>query len=203
MENHNIYARNCKVKKKSPEKKLYTVNLHKCHRTCFVLAIYCWVWGLALRVVCIPSKTLLDQTKFSCVSSYQLQIASGLWVWARVYSAVTAGTPSDLDLCRPCACCHSVWVHMCILLCRKVFFPWCFPSPLTLKIFLPLVQGSLSPEERELMETPHLGLSVSRSLTVCTLSRFVDLYLVSSTARERFSDGGGARHWSMGIAECH
>ena len=109
MGNHNIYARTVRLKKKKALKKtLYTVNLHKCHCVCFVLTIYRWERGLALTVVCIPSKTPLDQTKFSCVSSYQLEIASELWMWACVYSALSAGTPSGLDLCRPCACCHSV-----------------------------------------------------------------------------------------------
>lgn len=41
--------------------------------------------------------------------------------------------------------------------------------PLTL--FLPpLPWGSLSPEGRDVMETAHLGLSVSKSLTLCTRS---------------------------------
>lgn len=42
----------------------------------------------------------------------------------------------------------------------------------------------------DLMETPHLGLSVLRSLTCCTLSSCGPLYLVLSTAEVRFSDGG-------------
>jgi hypothetical protein len=48
------------------------------------------------------------------------------------------------------------------------------PSPLALTyniLFLPpLLPGSLSPEERDLMEISHLGLSIPRSLTLCVMA---------------------------------
>lgn len=47
----------------------------------------------------------------------------------------------------------------------------CPPIPMTLTLFLfPLLQASLSPEGRDLIESSHLGLSISRSLTLCNLS---------------------------------
>lgn len=43
-----------------------------------LLVIYCWVWGLALRVICIPGEILLEKMSFSFVSSYQLEILTEL-----------------------------------------------------------------------------------------------------------------------------
>lgn len=82
------------------------------------------------------------------------------------------GTPSGLDLCRPRACCHSLcaFISASVLLCLEDF-PWSHLSPLALFIFLsPLLQSSLSPEEKCLMKTSHLGLSVPKSLSLCELS---------------------------------
>ena len=46
-------------------------------------------------------------------------------------------------------------------------FLQCLPPRLALTLFLPtLLEGSLSPEGRDLMETSHLGLRVPRSLTL-------------------------------------
>lgn len=57
-------------------------------------------------------------------------------------------------------------------------------------LFISLLQDSLSPEERKLMETFHLGLSVPRSLTLCVLSSYGSLYLFSSAAEGSVSDNG-------------
>lgn len=46
-----------------------------------MLDIYCWAWGL----VCIPSETLLEKSKFSFVASYQLEIASDLGMAVSVH----------------------------------------------------------------------------------------------------------------------
>lgn len=54
----------------------------------------------------------------------------------------------------------------------------CFPPP--------LLQGSLIPEGRDLMETSHLRQSVPRSLTLCTLSS-VGLYICSHLLQEEAS----------------
>jgi hypothetical protein len=63
------------------------------------------------------------------------------------------------------------------LLYLEGFFPWYLPSSLGLTV-LPILfpQGSLSPEGRDLMEASHLGMSVPRSFTFCTLSSCVSLY---------------------------
>lgn len=37
--------------------------------------IYCWVWGLSLRVGCFPNKTPVEKTDFSFASGHQLELA--------------------------------------------------------------------------------------------------------------------------------
>lgn len=63
----------------------------------------------------------------------------------------------------------------------STFFPLKFPEP----------QG------RDLMEASHLGLSVSRPLTLCTLSFGGPLYLFPSTSGGSFSHDCWVSHWSM------
>lgn len=71
--NHNIYAKDLEgLKKKSPYEALCIQESPKCHWVCLMLAVYCWVWGQALRVVCIPRENLLEKVSglmflgFSC-----------------------------------------------------------------------------------------------------------------------------------------
>ena len=58
-----------------------TINLFQwCCWVCLLFSIYCWAWGLHLRVVCFPSGTPMKKTNVSSVSAYQLKIVSGLWI---------------------------------------------------------------------------------------------------------------------------
>lgn len=70
------------------------------------------------------------------------------------------------------------FICVLILLCLEGFFlPCCPPYALTLTVFpFPLLQGSLSCEGRDLMETCHLGLSVPGTFTLFTLSNCGSLY---------------------------
>lgn len=82
----------------------------------FVLAIYCWTWGLPVHVVCLPNETLLQKAKYSFVSGYQLEIASDLGMGYVFLSSFSPETPIWL---RPV----SLWLHMCIsLLSRRSCF---------------------------------------------------------------------------------
>lgn len=65
---------------------------------------------------------------------------------------------------------------------HKMSYSWC-PCPVSLAFFLPpLLQSTLSPKGRDLIDTSHLGLSISRSLMLCTLSGCGSLYLFPSTS---------------------
>ena len=68
----------------------------------------------------------------------------------------------------------------------ETLFPRCPPSPFVLPLSPPpLLQGSLCPEGRDLMETAPLGLSVPRSLTTNCLA--VGLYMSSHLPQEKTS----------------
>lgn len=77
--------------------------------------------------------------------------------------------PIWLAVCRSCVCCYSLCesIHPVLL---EDLFPWSHPSLLALTISpSSLPHGSLSLEERDLMETSHLGLSalILGSLSSC------------------------------------
>lgn len=75
----------CGVRTKNAQTKHYdTKNIQKIPLSAPFLAIYCWVWGLSLRVFHIPNK-ILGETNFSFANGYQLEIASGLGMWAGVH----------------------------------------------------------------------------------------------------------------------
>lgn len=75
---------------------------------------------------------------------------------------------------------------------------WSIPScSYTLSPFL---QGSLSLEERDLMETSCLGPSVPRSLTLCIMSDCGSLYLSTSVAGVSFSDDSYSWYWCVSMS---
>lgn len=88
--------------------------VQRCHWVPFVLAPYCWSWGQPLRVVCTPGKTLLEKNNFLPTSGFQLQTAYELKTGACVSLCHSTGAPSGAGPCRPCACCQSLWIQMCI-----------------------------------------------------------------------------------------
>ena len=128
------------------------------HRVNFVLAIYCWAWSLPLRVICTPSETPLEKTKFSFVSNCQLEMASGLGMGALVNLPLSALGHHLTWTCAGCvhAATVSEFTQASVLLYVKDFL-WYQPSPLALTlILLSLLIGSLSPEGRDLMVTSRL-----------------------------------------------
>lgn len=73
-------------------------------RRCFLLPIYSWAWGLPWRMVDFLSETLLEQTNFASASGCQESF------WGRdecVSTSFSSRIPSDADVSRPCAWCHS------------------------------------------------------------------------------------------------
>lgn len=76
----------------------------------------------------------------------------------------------ELHLAWTCAVMHATIVSIsssvhnssCVL---TTLFPWSYPSPLAFIVFLPpLLNRCLSPEERDLINISHLGLSTPRLL---------------------------------------
>ena len=122
---------------------------------------------------CILNRTPLGKTNSSFVSSYQLVVASGLWVGLVPTSPLSSRTPSGLVLCRPCACYHGLCVFVCVCVCvcaRACACPGVCRRPCFLDVLHPqwlfppsLPRGSLSCEQRDSMETSHVGLSIPRS----------------------------------------
>ena len=108
------------------------------------------------------------------VSGYPFYIATGFVFM----SPHNVGTPSGLDLFRTCACCHSLCeiIYSFSLLCLKTSLHYCILSPLLLQSFY-FFFSFLSPEGRNLMKTMYLGLSVPKSLTLCTLPHHGFMYL--------------------------
>ena len=45
-------------------------NFKRCSSVHFLLAIYCWAWGLPLRVVFFPRETQLEKSYFPFASDY-------------------------------------------------------------------------------------------------------------------------------------
>lgn len=90
---------------------------------------------------------------FSFVSSYHLEIASGLGI----VSAFTSQSWNSIWL-GPVHAATFLWVHMCVSPCVwKILFPCCCLSPLTLVIFVPpFLHSSLSSEGRQ----AQLGLRI-------------------------------------------
>ena len=113
-----------------------------------------WAWNLALSVVNIPSKTPLEKTNVFFIFCKQISILGYGWQPMST-SPSRSWTPSGLNLCVPCTCCQVLLVDICII-----------PLP-------PLLHSSLIPETKDLIKTFHLGLSIPKSLTFCTLSSYV------------------------------
>lgn len=80
---------------------------------------------------------------------------------------LSAGTESDLNMCRTCACSHSLCVLMCASVCCvwKTVFPCCQSSPLVLIIFPPLLHGYLKLNMSSFVKKFHLELKSPKFLT--------------------------------------
>jgi hypothetical protein len=72
------------------------------------------------------------------------------------------------------------------MLIYRALFLWCPASPLPPS----LLQGSLNPEKRNLMEIPCLVLNVPRNLTLCIMSACGFMYVFLAAAGGSFSGDG-------------
>lgn len=94
-----------KIKRKPDTKFWDKETLQKCLWVHFLLALYFW----ACRP-CFPHEIPSKKHKFPFTSGYQSETASGVGMRGMVHSSFHSGMPSNAGLCRPCACCHSLWV---------------------------------------------------------------------------------------------
>ena len=72
-------------------------------------------WELVLSVVCIPSDTPLEKSKFFLCKS--MSNGDSFLVWCRrsyPLFPLSARTPSGLHLCRSCAYCLSLCEFICV-----------------------------------------------------------------------------------------
>lgn len=132
----------------------------------------CWAWDLYLSVVYIPSEIPLEKMDFSFAISYQLKTASWLGMRAHVY--FLSYPPSAETLCiLPWFLSYYISQSCSVY---KTLSPWCHLFPLTLTIFLPpLPNNCPGSEEKGLVKTPILGLSVLKSITLYTVQLWVSL----------------------------
>lgn len=126
-------------------------------------------------------------------SSVRVLLTLDCWTFFQPWNILhPKGTKkTDLDVETPCLytqeCHKNTKQEGIISVQRTLFLP-------------PLLQGSLDPEGRDLMEeTSRLRLNVPRSLILCCES----LYLFPSNTGGNISNDSWARHWFMAISECH
>jgi hypothetical protein len=115
---------------------------------------------------------------------------------------------TDGSFCPTCSgLVHAVTVSVSSYVCRvscvkKVLFPKHFTSLLELTIFLPSpLHSSLNLEEIDLMRIFFLGLTLPKSLTLCTLSSCGYLCLFPSIVGWSFSGVGWVRYWSICLSQ--
>lgn len=92
---------------------------------------------IIFRVACISRETPLEKSNFFLCEQLTIGdrylIRDGSWST----SPLSIDAPSDLDLCRLCACCYSLCEFICmsVLLCPNSLFPWHPLSPCSYNLF--------------------------------------------------------------------
>lgn len=114
-----------------------------------------------------PRETSLQETKFSFASCFLLETASGIGM-GYVFISFGSGTPSNRLIQALCRLPRSLYVHMCVhYVDLEGHVSWVSSIPSVLIFLLPpLLQGFLSPDGRDGMETSCLWLSVPSALTL-------------------------------------
>lgn len=149
---------------------------------------------------CFHSEAPLEKTKVSFASGYQLQI-DRFWLRVGVYVHLSFQL-EDTICCTAQQLLISVSSHVLLyhhLLAGLVPLVSSIPSGSYI-LFASSFTGLSCPEERDLMETAHLTLSIIRSPSLYIMSDCGSLCL-SSFAGESFSDEDWTRHWFMIIAD--
>lgn len=162
-----------------------------------------WWTRAIFRVISFCSELPMEKLIF--IEKW-LSIVPSFWVSSKGRCALflsALGFTSASDTSRPSACCHS----LCKLMYTSVFLfkedHICMVSFIHSGI-KSCSQGSLNPEWRGLLQTSHVGISVSRFLTVYPLAGCSSLYLHLCMAQgnggwnSRFEWG---REWEKKVKE--
>ena len=139
------------------------------------------------RSLYIQWDSLGENQFFSCE---KLEIASGLGVWACVYSQhwnPVRPRPVQTLYMLP----QSLWASLCIWPAVVSFIPSGFSNISTSATTVPWAL-----REKDVMETSHLGPSVPRSLTLPTVQLWVSIFS-PSTSEGSFSNDGRVRLISL------
>lgn len=81
----------------------------------FILAVYCWAWGMSLSMIYISSEISLEKTSSFFESSWQLEKTFRLGMWAHVHFPFSVlGLHLDKTVQALYMMPHSLWVHMCV-----------------------------------------------------------------------------------------
>lgn len=121
-----------KISKKKISKQMKNKrSSQKYHWVCFVLTN---TWGLSWSVIDITQWHSTGEYLFSLCQS--VSITNSFLVKGEILCPIrllSAGTLSDLNMCRSCMYCHSSWVHICIS--PVVFGRYCFLGVSQLSLF--------------------------------------------------------------------
>lgn len=134
-----------------------------------MLASYSWTWSLPWVWLMYSISLHWKQTDFL---SQHLPVVNSFLSWSGTLCSHSLGVLSGLSLCKSCACCCLCeFVCTFALFClRRQLFSWGHLPPLTPRIFLPpLFHASLNLDGRGMIQISHSGLSIPKSLTLCTL----------------------------------
>lgn len=173
------------------------MNLRRCTWVHFWSAIYCWAWSLQLRVVCIPSETLLETTEFSSPRDF----STGDTFWVRDGLCVHFSSALVPQLVQLPADLWAHWLSV-ITLIQRALFTWCPPCPLALILFLPFFPMGFPEPWRPRFDIDFPFMTES-SKDSCALHNVLQLMIVFAPLNcSTFSKDGWARHWSISIEEC-
>lgn len=157
-----------------------------------------WLVGLSLECGYLPSGTPLEKAFSSKgeVDSPSLVVTFGISGSCSL-PHFSAGVWSGLNLCRSCACCHSLceFIHASVLLCLE---DTVYSEPSTTSgswVFLPPLLYTLLSLEGGIWWRQSIWNWVLQNLSHCTRCFCEFLYRFPSNVGRSFSDDGWAIHW--------
>lgn len=122
--------------------------------------IYCGAQGLPLKVVCIPSETRVEKTKFSSARGCQLEIALGLEIGVCIHVYSQHWDPSDPDTHAGPVHAATVCEFICSLVLTVYWRPFTYKSHNFFGVLHPLwllLSVSSSTEFSEIWEKVFYG----------------------------------------------